>query len=91
MNKRKRYRAGSNTGWTAEINGIKVFSKTADHMTIIPYPEAALWDLLQQKYSTDQIIPIISAFTGKDRQNVEKMIENNIHKWLEDGLIQQYG
>ncbi len=88
MDKRNSYIPGDHTEWTAEINCVKVLNKDTDKMITIPYPGAALWDLLQQKYPIDRIISIMSAVTGKNRTYVKNLVENNIHKWLEDGLIQ---
>ncbi len=87
MNKRKRYIKGDNIEWTAEINCIKVLNKDIEKMITIPYPGAAVWDLLQQNYTAGQIIPVLSAITGKNKSEVEKLIEKNIQRWIEEGLI----
>ena len=87
MDKRKKYRAGDHIEWTADIDCVKIHRNTDDLYDNIPYPEAAIWDLVQQKYRVDQMIAMMVAITGKSTANVERLISGTIREWQREGLI----
>ncbi len=78
MVKRKKYVTGDHIEWTADIDCLKVHDRNTNNLIVISYPEAALWDLVQQKYRVDQMIEMMVAITGKSTANVEKSISGTI-------------
>ena len=82
---------GDHIEWTADIDCVKVHNRNTNNLNVISYPEAALWDLVQQKYRLDQIIAMMVAITGKRTSNVEKLISGTIRDWQQEGLIKKYG
>jgi hypothetical protein len=87
MDKRKKYNSGDAIEWIAEINCIKVYNNITHNLMIIPYPKAAIWDLVQHKYSINQITRIISAITKKEASYAEELTARTIRAWLRGGLI----
>ena len=87
MDKRKKYEIGDHIDWTTDIDCVKVIDRNTRHLIVISYPEAALWDLVQQKYRVDQMIAMMSAITRQSTSNVENLISGTIREWQREGLI----
>ena len=87
MNKRNKYISEGHITWTMDLNCVKVYDSNSHKSSVIEYPEAALWDLIQQKYPADQIILMMAAITKDDKSHAEEWINKNIQAWLNGGLL----
>jgi hypothetical protein len=89
LKKKIKYEIGSQVKWTADINCVKVYNGNTDQIRILHYPEAALWDLILQQYSTATLISMMAAITNKNEAETEKWINRTLDDWSGLNLLKQ--
>ncbi len=83
------YTCAKEIKWAVETDGIIIIQPSLNRAIKLVYPEAALWDLLSRRLSLEQIIEMIAAISGKDRDESEKWVSGTCNTWMKTGLIQK--
>jgi hypothetical protein len=73
--------------WTVEYRGIRLINRETKKMLLLPYPEAALWDMITGNIQLERIIPVISAVTHMDKKDTEIWIKNTVSQWEEGNWL----
>jgi len=87
MEQYKVYHISKHIRWTTEIHCVKVFDPDRQSTRTFLYPEAALWDLIQQGYPVHRMNEMISAIMKSNSNHVEKWMIPKINEWLTEELI----
>ncbi|MEQ8188908.1 MAG: hypothetical protein ABRQ39_13135 [Candidatus Eremiobacterota bacterium] len=69
--------------WTVEYRGIRLINRETGNLLFLPWPEAALWDMLSGNIDSERIISIISAITHRNKEETDLWIKNTLSLWKE--------
>jgi len=69
--------------WTVEYRGIRLINRETGDLLFLPWPEAALWDMLSGNIDSERIISIISAITHRDKEETALWIKKTLSLWEE--------
>ena len=89
MKKKIKFEIGSQVKWTSDINCVKVYNGNSHQIRILHYPEAALWDLILQQYSTARLISMMAAITNQNETDTEKWINMILDEWSRLNLLKK--
>jgi len=70
-----------------ELNGVVILNLDSGDSIFIGYPQAAVWDLVSRDFSFKQILKMISAITGQNEVEVERLIIECLNDWAENGYL----
>ncbi len=69
--------------WTVEYRGIRLINRETGNLLFLPYPEAALWDMIEGNIPAERITIIISAITHRDKEETDLWIKKTLSLWEE--------
>jgi len=69
--------------WTAEYRGIRLINRETGNLLFLPWPEAALWDMITGNIPEERITIIISAITHMDKEETALWIKKTLSLWEE--------
>lgn len=69
------------------MKGIVLINEKTGVVSLLGYPQAAVWDLLTRGYSYDRSVPMLTAITSLQADEIEALIAESLEKWLEDGFL----
>ncbi len=69
--------------WTVEYRGIRLINRKTGNLLFLPWPEAALWDMLSGNIPAERITIIISAITHRDKEKTALWIKKTLSLWEE--------
>jgi hypothetical protein len=84
MNK---FQIHSDVCYTVDSSGVSVINKDNHKAIFISYPEAAVWLVLNQKYTQDKSISLIGAILDDMEEDSLKYVDSCISKWKDLGLV----
>jgi|WetSurSiteA1Bulk_404760.scaffolds.fasta_scaffold00443_7 hypothetical protein len=87
MNPKTRYSLNGQIEYATEVNCIKVYSGDLNKMVVIPYPEAALWNMIQQGYSFTAMSDMLAPILKKDKPETVLWMLKNIDSWIVSSLL----
>jgi hypothetical protein len=73
--------------WIAEIDCIKIMPDDSRSITIINYPEAVLWDLILQRYSSGKMFKILATIKRESEEKSAVWVENIFNDWINKGFV----
>ena len=73
--------------YTIDYSGVSVLNKQTHKTIFISYPEAAVWLVLNQKYTQDKSINLIGAILDDIEEDSLKYVNSCISKWKDLGLV----
>jgi hypothetical protein len=89
MNKKAKYIANDQLEYTSDISCTKIYQREANCMYVISYPEAAIWDMVQQDYTFNEIANMMAAITKNNKSETAIWISMIIENWLDNQLLKQ--
>ncbi|MEQ8170425.1 MAG: hypothetical protein ABRQ38_16180 [Candidatus Eremiobacterota bacterium] len=69
--------------WTVEYRGIRLINRETGNILFLPWPEAALWDMIEGNIESERITDVISAITCMDKEETVLWIKKTISLWEE--------
>jgi hypothetical protein len=75
------------TAWAVERDGILVIRQDLRKCTLLPYPEAALWDMVSRQLPIRRIISLIAAMTQEDTGSITVWIDRTVEAWHREGWV----
>jgi hypothetical protein len=82
-----RYRLQEAILWTVEEDGICVFDDLCCRRLHLPYPEAAVWDMMARGRSLADIVAIMPFVADLPAAEAARLVERCVNHWLENKLI----
>jgi hypothetical protein len=83
------YGCAPNVVWSIERRGIRLLNTGSRASQMIPYPQAAIWELVCRH------VPIVpekmAAIAGIPPADVERLVSESVEQWLRDGFLQEAG
>jgi hypothetical protein len=73
--------------WVVEQTGLTLLNRETGQRCALPYPQAALWDLLGRARGAEQLGEAMAAVIGAEPTAAEAWIEETVLSWLEDGWL----
>lgn len=86
-----RYTTGPGIGWVVEENGLLVLDAVNRRELFLPYPEAALWDLLSRHQSLEVVMPVLLAIFKTNSTAYEQWALKEIALWETNGWLVREG
>lgn len=83
----KIYLINKDIKWSVENTGVYLINVKKGEGLFLEYPEAALWDFLSSSVPGDNIISMVEAISGMNREMTEVWIEDTLLKWEREGLV----
>lgn len=84
------YRVGPNVGWVVETGGL-LLSDGREEPHWLPYPQAAIWDLISQGYSTAKVCSMLMHIAALDSATAEPLLRESLEAWTQQGLLTKVG
>lgn len=82
-----KFQLHSGVYYTVDYSGVSVLNKSTQKTVFIPYPEASVWLVLNQKYPQDKSISMIEAILDGFEEDSLNYVNNCISKWKDLDLI----
>jgi hypothetical protein len=89
MNEKTKFNQNDLFEFTSDINCVKIYNKDSNNMIIISYPEAALWDMIQQSYSYGKMVNMMAAILKKDKSETAIWVSMIIDNWINNRLLKK--
>lgn len=83
------YRCAPGVRWAVETRGLTLFHANQGAFSCIPYPFAAVWDLLHRGYRLDDATRMMSHIAGIAAPRAQKLIVTAVQGWLDLGVIRK--
>lgn len=87
MNHKTRYSLNDQIAYVTDINCVKVYINDPNNMVIISYPEAALWNMIQQGYSSKAMVDMMAAILKKNKPETAVWMSKRIEGWIDSRLL----
>lgn len=81
------FELNTNIIYTTDLRGVSVIDNKNQKNVFITYPEAAVWLILCQKYSSNKSLNLLNAVLFDMEGGSLKFINNCINNWKTAGLI----
>ena len=80
------YRLRPEVTWTVETQDILVRAgKGSTHR--VPYPEAALWDLISRGYRLDKVVPMMGHIASLEAETARQLVLDTLEQWTACGFF----
>ena len=73
--------------WVVQVDAIHVIDTHSGGHCRLPYPQAAVWDMLSRNYSRDKIVYLLMSIAGLDEEQARGFVNDTLTGWGSDGLI----
>lgn len=85
------YRCAPGVRWAVETRGLTLFRADLGAFCCVPYPFAALWDLLHRGYRFEDATRMMCHIADLTPNGARELIVQVVHGWLEMGLLRKEG
>ena len=82
------YRTGPRVSWAVVPGGVLVVCGATARDYLLPYPEAAIWDMLGRGRSVEHVARLLPRICGVSRRAAARIIDHGLRRWVELGLLQ---
>jgi len=79
------YTLSPGIGWSVERTGLLVTG--GEQPRFLPYPDAALWDLISRGYRYEQVVEMMCHITSLAKRDSVRLIDRLLDEWLGLGLL----
>lgn len=80
------YRVAPNVGWAVETWGL-LLSDGRENPHWLPYPQAAIWDLISRGYPTAKVCSMLTHIAALDSATAETLVWESLEVWTQRGLL----
>ncbi len=80
------YRVASGVKWTVETQGILLMDNKGKIHSIL-YPQAALWDLISRRLSTERVLSSLKHIASLDTAGTNQLLVESLQEWAHLGLL----
>jgi len=77
--------------WAVETRGLTLFHADLGAFCCIPYPYAAIWDLLHRGYRFDEAARMMQHIADVSPTTARNLMLNALKGWLEQGVLRKDG
>jgi hypothetical protein len=74
-----------------ETRGLTLFHSQAGAFCCIPYPFAAIWDLLVRGYDFDDLARLTGYVAGTSPEEASRLVTQAIDGWVSLGVLAEAG
>ncbi len=82
-----RYRRASDVRWTVETRGLAMYSPERGVFCCLPYPFAAIWDLVSRGYAFNHMVELMRHISGLDQTATRELVLRTLRNWAEMQLL----
>jgi hypothetical protein len=73
--------------WVVETAGLTLFRSVAGAFLCVPYPYAAVWDLIQRGYQRNDAVRLTGHIAGVPTGEARRLVDQAIRDWKAMGLL----
>lgn len=81
------YRVAPEVKWTVETQGLLLVVDGQGKTHWLPYPQAAVWDLISRGRPAPKVLMMTSHIASLDLERAEKLILESLEEWTRLGLL----
>ena len=82
-----RYRCAAGVGWVVETRGLTLFRADLGAFCGVPYPFAAIWDLLQRGYRIEDTARLTGYIAAVPPDRARDLVLRAIRGWVTLGVL----
>ena len=75
------------TVWAVDQTGVRVLRRDTGKTRHLPYPDAAVWDLVTRRVPAPRLVTMISTLIGEERSSAGAWIARTIRQWKQEGWL----
>ncbi len=83
-----RYRTAPGVSWAVVQGGVLVIGGAPLLSHLLPYPEAAIWDMLGRGRSVEHVARLLPLIGRMSEEDAERLIKDSLRRWSELGLVE---
>jgi len=83
------FRCASQVLWAIETRGILLVDPTTERSCSLPYPHAAIWDLMSRGCSYPKMISALFAIGSLEREEAERLLDESLLEWAAAGFVEK--
>jgi hypothetical protein len=80
-------RISESIGWVVESEGVRLLDSADPQLLSIPYPEAAVWDLLSRRYTKSSMVSLMAVIGQMSEVEAEELIDRCVLDWRQRGYL----
>ena len=73
--------------WAVASNGVWVGRLDGSDGEVLPYPGAAVWDMLSRGCSFEHVVDVLGAAGDMERAEAEAFVQRQVLTWLYQGRL----
>lgn len=77
--------------WLVESRGVELFDAKSGKRESLPYPQAAIWDLLVRGYGVEAIGPMVELIGGIAPAQAAALVAGSLEDWIRGGWLEAEG
>ena len=75
--------------WCVETPGLLLVRRDTGTRRLLPYPDAALWELLGRGEPQDRVTRMMAAIAGITTPAAETWIAKTLDRWVREGWLEE--
>lgn len=75
--------------WVVQVDAIHIIDTRSGGHCRLPYPQAAVWDMLSRNYAREKIVYLLMPIAGLDEERAWGLVNDTLADWYSDGLIKK--
>ncbi len=76
--------------WSVEAPGLLLVRRDTGTRRLLPYPDAALWELFARGEPHDRVTGMMAAIAGLTAPDTETWIGKTLARWVREGWLEEH-